>query len=103
MKSPTFKHTPDDDIIINEKLFSLDEFRLVCPTYSLPKNATSRVYVQGHKHYIIVGKSNQVKLSKESPECDFYISKLHDLEILFRSTNEDLRQAMIREIQRKAD
>jgi len=102
MKSYSFKHTPDDDIIINDKLFTLDEFRLVHPSYSLPKNASSRVYVRGHKHYIIVGKSNQIKLPKESPECDFYISKLHELEILFRSTNDDLRQAMIRELQRKA-
>ena len=102
MKPHSFKHTPDNDIIINEKLFTLDEFRLVCPSYSLPKNASSRVYVKGHKHYIIVGKSNQIKLPKESPECDFYIRKLHELEILFRSTNDEMRQSMIRELQRKS-
>ena len=52
----SFCHTPENEIIINEKYrFSLELFKKLEPNYSLPEIIISRRYFSGKKHEVSSG------------------------------------------------
>jgi len=91
-----FIHHPDGKIIIDGRLFTLDEFRLVAPFYKLPKNAQSRVYENNVKHYIVCGKSRKM-LPLVDKELDSYISKVPELLYLLSQYDQQMLSLFINE------
>lgn len=71
----TFRHHPDGLIYIDDKRFTLDEFLLLEPSYSLPEGFKRREYVQGERHSLYTNDDIQIGGDFPWTQGDGYIER----------------------------
>lgn len=79
----SFRHHPDDHIIINEVIFPLAFFELQEPTYTLPAPYISREYIQSPPSHIFSDGQTQVDAGLPYADGDTYISNLATYEAAY--------------------
>lgn len=77
-----FKHTPDNQIIVNDLVLTLEEFLSAVPDYKLQEGFRGSEYIKGKFHRLYTS-NNEIYLDKEWAEGDLYISMYEGLKATF--------------------
>lgn len=78
----TFKHTPDNQIIINDLVLTLEQFLTVVPEYKLPDGFRGAEYTKGKFHRLYTS-NNEIYLDKNWADGDLYIEMYDGLKASF--------------------
>jgi hypothetical protein len=100
-----FYHNSNGTININGNVFSEELFKLIEPTYKLPKGAKGRRYEPGKKHTLTYGGTYQKGQPKKWAPGDRYISRSSELQYLVDNFEEHdlihMRQVLKKQIKNK--
>jgi hypothetical protein len=78
-----FQHHPDGQIVINDFMYPLEEFRIDEPEYQLPAGVTGREYVPGQHHYTYTENASFPQ-PLQWEEGDLYITQAASYEAAFK-------------------